>query len=523
MREDRIETAIRGLPGNMFERFARELVARELYPGLNPTSDSHDLGEDARTEHTTVFLHNGIWVSLLLSKTGTWTKLQADCKRCKETGRRINVVVFVTADNPRSDTVEDWREKVKRQFNWELEVRALRWLAPAASRPVHDSLVDDYLGIPPPDGDFIQTIEVEFSRHTEHALSQISLEIPGLSHTLQRSEIARVEDQLRQGKSVILAGEAGTGKSGVAACLARSVAGKVVLLLDARRVGHIRSEAELRRHLALSGPVVSAVRRVGLHRGCLVIVDQLDNIAGYPSATVLIETVADLQALDGVGVVVVSRRREGHETKLLECLVKKGFVELASFPLSESEAAKALTELDISKPSRELIAIGRNLLNLEMIGRIKQEQPSFQFSTLTDEVDLWEQYIDVLVEREAVGSGIHDAEQIVAEAVNLARAGLMNEDRTFCLGIALSHPHQRLISWGIVICEGGRVYRFHHEKLQDFLYAWGATQRNAMPADVLGEINVHRSRNIFTWMDRIYSRRSPEVHKRFLRKMLNVQ
>lgn len=525
MREDQIGATITKLSGDMFERFATELVSRALYPGLNPTSPSHDLGEDARTEPTTIFMHEGLWVSLVISKTDTWNKLRKDCLRCQETERRIDTIVFVTAGDPQTDAVEDWRKKVNQEFGWDLEVRALRWLAPAASRPEYEYLVDDYLGIPPPDGDFVRNIEMEFFRHTDQALKQIHLRIPGMSHSLPRNEIARVEDQLSQGKSVVLAGDVGTGKSGIGACLARSARerDKVVLLLDARRVGYIKSETELRQHLALNGPFTSAVSRVGRHKECRIIIDQLDNIAGYSSARILVETVVELHALEGVEVVVISRQREGHEYKLLEHLVNEGLVELTSYPLSEDKAVKVLTEIGISQPSPELVTLGCNLLNLELIGRIKQEQPSFEFSALMDEVDLWEQYLSVLLEREAVGSSAYSAEQIVAEAVRLAHAGLNSEDRTFYLDIALPHPHQRLISWGIIVCEDGRVCRFRHEKLQDFLYAWDATQRNAMPTNVLNEINIHRSRNVFTWMDRIYSRRSPHLHRRFLRETFNVQ
>ena len=47
MREDDISEAILNMSADRFERFARELVRRELYPGLNLTSESYDLGEDA--------------------------------------------------------------------------------------------------------------------------------------------------------------------------------------------------------------------------------------------------------------------------------------------------------------------------------------------------------------------------------------------------------------------------------------------------------------------------------------------
>jgi hypothetical protein len=297
-----------------------------------------------------------------------------------------------------------------------------------------------------------------------------------------------------------------------------------VLSLDARRVGSIRDEAELRQHLGLNGPVASAIGRIGRHKGCRLIIDQVDNIAGSVSAELLVELAIECSTLEGVEVVVISRKQEGHETRLLDRLAGEGFVELTSYPLSESKASEVLLQLGIVQPSLELVTLGQNLLNLELIGSIKQEQPDFDFTTLTDEIDLWQRYIEVLVEREAVGSSAYEAEQVIAAAVQLARDGLNSDDRIFSLDIALPLPHQRLISWGIIVLDHGRIYRFYHEKLQDFLYAWDATQRGAMRTEILEEINTHRTRNVFTWMDKIYARQNPELHARFLREvLLNVQ
>jgi hypothetical protein len=118
-------------------------------------------------------------------------------------------VVFATAGNPRTDTQEGWRKKVKEEFGWTLEVRTLSWFASVASAPQHESLIDDYLNIPPPGGDFIQNIEREFSRHTDQALRLIRLQIPGIADSLPRNEVVWVEDQLQQGRAIVLTGNAG--------------------------------------------------------------------------------------------------------------------------------------------------------------------------------------------------------------------------------------------------------------------------------------------------------------------------
>jgi hypothetical protein len=257
--------------------------------------------------------------------------------------------------------------------------------------------------------------------------------------------------------------------------------------------------------------------------GSRLIIDQFDNIVGATSATLLVELAIECWKLEGVEVIVISRKREVHEARLLEGLITEEFVELTSYPLSERRAAEVLEQLGILQPSADLVTLGRNLLNLELIGTIKQKQPDSDFLALMDEVDLWERYIRVLLEREEIASSPEDAERIVAEAVELAWAGLNSEDRTFSVSYPLSHPHRRLISWEIIVRDDGRICRFRHEKLQDFLYAWDATQRNAMPATVLNEINRHRTRNVLLWMEKIYARRDSQLHKQFLKETFHVQ
>lgn len=528
MREDDIRIAIENLPGEIFERFTVELVSRELYPGLNPTSSGHDLGEDARTEPSTEYLlPDGKRVSVVASKTCSWTKLRADCQECQKNGRKTDILVYVTtgtAGSPRESTIKRWTKNVKKDFGWDLEVRLLRWLAPVASRPEYESFIDNRLGIPPPDGDFVQSIETQFSSHTRRALRQIHLLIPGIPDPLPREEIERIEEQLKQGKAVVLTGEAGTGKSGIGKKLADSATqrGIVAFLLDARRVGHIRSPDELRQYFGLNGPFDAAIARVGRHKKCRLIIDQLDNIAALSSATLLVELAIDCYGCEGVEIIVISRKREGYEANLINKLTTTGFVVLTSYPLNQDAVLDALNRLGISQSS-ELIDLSQNLLNLELIGTIKQQKPSFDFTGLLDVVDLWEQYLRVLQEREQVGTSPRNAQEIIAEAVRLARIGLNSADGTFQLDFPPLQSQVRLDSWGVIMQEEGRSYRFRHEKLQDFLYAWDATERNTMPKVVINEINPHRTRNIMIWMEQIYARRGSPLRLQFLREVLDVQ
>jgi hypothetical protein len=520
IREDSIREAIRNIDGSAFERFAYRILYEEFYKGLNPTSETYDFGEDARTEWTTLFQHQGKWVSVSASKTGTLAKLKEDCQTAKGKGRCIDVLVFATAGEPRRDKEEEWKEEIKNEFGWDLEVRSLEYFTRVASADRHASLVDDYLQIPPPGGDFIREIEDSFNRHTDRALRGARNQINGM--TITRAELDSVEDQLGQGRQVLFTGDAGTGKSGVSKMLALAARrrGRCALLLDARQAGHVRSESELRAHLALKGPVESAVARVARARECRVIIDQFDNTVGSPSATVMSELAIACGRLDNTDVVVVSRKREAHEEKLLEQLSAAGFVELTSYPLSERKVSEALRRFGV-EPYETLVDLSRNLLNLSLIATIKEQQPDFDFSTVTDEVDLWEQYLDVLNKEEGAGIDPGAGETLIAEAVKLAEDGLHSSDRTFALKYPHSPAHKRLVSWHIIIPEAGEdVHRFRHEKLHDFLVAWGAVRRGDLPPAIHARFNTHRTRNVFVWMDKLYVRRGAAWRKQFLKGLL---
>lgn len=364
----------------------------------------------------------------------------------------------------------------------------------------------------------------EFKTYTEHTIRGIRLHIPGIAEIIPRGELSYVEDQLRLKRPVLLTGEPGTGKTGVGGMLISSASSQRMetLLLDARRVEHVRDESQLRQHLSLTDPIAVEIAHIGRQSGFRLVIDQLDSAVGLPSANVLTELAIACSGIDRVEVVVISRSREGHESKLLAKLTSAGFVELESRKLDETTARGILARLGVSSPTSELLSLSQNFLNLELIGKLSVEKAGVDFSNIVDEVELWEKYVGVLTEREGLGSGDYQPDQIITEAVFLAKQGLESEDSTFLLPSPLSHSLIRLSSWGVITPEYGRVYRFSHEKLQDYFYAWDATQRRAMPRDVINEINPHRTRNVLEWMRRIYARHAPILYQQFLKEAFSI-
>ncbi len=367
-------------------------------------------------------------------------------------------------------------------------------------------------------------LQHSFSRTTNSILLQVKSVLPGMQAPLDRTELARIETALNQGVGVILTGEAGSGKTGIAAMLAKSGAasGKTVLMLDARKFSHVASTGDIRSVLDLEQSLELELRFLCAHVPCRFILDQLDSLAGEQSGIVMRDLAQSLRNIPGLDLVVVCRKREGYENHLLDPLTACGFEELASFPLSLERAVELLNGIGLPGPSPALSEMCRNLLNLELVATLRSEAPSIQFDDIADELSLWTRFRERLVTRENPRSP-EDGERILAEAVRCSRQALLNPQRTFDLGLPPSIEQRRLISSNLIVEETSRIGRFRHEKFQDYLYAWDATERRLMPAAIAAEIPDYRLPAILPWVTAIYRHSWPDGLAAFLAEAFNAQ
>ena len=370
----------------------------------------------------------------------------------------------------------------------------------------------------------VEQIGREFHSYSQMVLRKVQLLIPGIEETLPRNEVGVIEEQLQIERSILLLGDSGTGKTGIAGMLISSAIEneKNVLFLDARSIKDIKDESQLRKHLSLPDAVSTCIEKISNQGGLRLVIDQLDSVIGLAAVDVLISLALYCDGLHNVEVIVVSRHREGRESRIISQLTSKNFYPIESRNFDENSTEKLLLKLGIDNPPQELLKLAQNFLNLELIGRIKQGKPDFDFSNIDDEITLWKTYVDVLTEREGYGTKVISAEKMIADAVDLAKQGLLSEDGKFTLDFPTSVSINRLISWQVVEEVYGRTYRFGHEKLQDYFYAWDATQRNMMPRDVIEELGQYRSRNVLEWIKQIYRREFPELHIKFLEEALEV-
>ncbi len=370
--------------------------------------------------------------------------------------------------------------------------------------------------------DTVGTISDRFAQ-TTHRHSR-SLLIIGINDPLPRSEVSHIEDALGEGKSILVTGDSGTGKSGIAhaLCGPRSNPDRPVLLLDARSYTNLSSISDLAGRISLAGPVLSGIKRLGGRTGCRLIIDQLDSVANSPAGMAFADLAIQASQLPGVEVVVLSRRKEAFETSLLSHLTQSGFVELECNELTEGAVRAALAQIGLACPPDDLVQMAKNLLNLSLVAQIKMELPDFNFETMLDEVALWRGYVDVLQVSESGGPFPDLGERIIGEAYRLAREGLQAENRACVIVAPKSVEQRRLESWGIIFQEEGYSYQFKHENLQDFLYAQHATKCGYMVADVLKEIASHRTRNIFAWMNKLYQATNSSHRVPFMKEVLGV-
>ncbi len=523
MRVDDIRRAIEEMPSEQFERFAVELARRDQFPGLIPTSPAHDLGEDARTSHITHYLYGDEHVSLAASKTASLDKIREDCDRCLETGRTIDVLVFVTSGHPRRDTQESWRHAVEAEYPWKFDTLTIEWLAPTAARPEYESLVFDYLRVPPPGGDYLANIKRKFAACTSTSLPVESPQI--LGNHIHHPQLQQVENLLNSSGAVLLLGGPGTGKSGIAYTIATDTAnrGQNVLLIDARQTAGLNTRQDLRGYVDLNGGVEEALQRLAAVEGCLLVIDQLDSVAGTPSAELLTTLARGSAGRDGVRVLVVMRAGEDSR-QTIEALNRAGFQAVHALPLNETTANEVLSRLGIAKAPPALVELGRTLINLDLIARIHAISPHEDLAAVDNTVALWREYFQVVEMRESVGASADAGRELRAEAVALAWKGFTASERTVSLPINTTRTQRRLLEWGILVQDypSTRIYRFRHEQVHDYLVAEDAFANRLDPQELMAAANAHRMTGVAAWLSKLYRLAEPAENCRFLRLYLDA-
>lgn len=229
--------------------------------------------------------------------------------------------------------------------------------------------------------DIRETIEQLYQHYTDdlEELSRYSFRMAPSEHRYRLSEaISRIERPVEheikrtveEGKSVVLTGQAGTGKSGILAYLYERWQGsRPIYFFDAREFGHLHSRGDLESELGLRQPITDVFKRVGEEAGCCtVLVDQLDNIRAEDAATLFRSLLASLAAIDHITVVCACRRWDLNRDEFEELRRSRHF-SLHTVPaLDEDKVSDVLIEAGIEeeKQGTEFLSLCQNILNLSL-------------------------------------------------------------------------------------------------------------------------------------------------------------
>lgn len=139
-------------------------------------------------------------------------------------------------------------------------------------------------------------------------------------------------------------------------------------------------------------------------------------------------------------------------------------------------------------------------------------------SNVTGEVDLWNRYIKSIKEREGA--------EALEKAVQLAQETLTEGKKDFPLDIVSDQAIEKLKSRGVLVETPIEKYRFRHEQIRDYLYAWEAVRNEKgiiLPENIIEEIEERMAGGVLRWVHLIYHKESPHFEAQFVRSMLDVR
>jgi len=350
-----------------------------------------------------------------------------------------------------------------------------------------------------------------FETTTDITLRGVSDTLPVLRRRVNLRQTEGIKLQLARTSLVLLAGESGTGKSGIAAELVRSYGerGVPVLFVDARNYSDtVVSFGQLADYVGVAPPLRDRLGSVARKTGeCLLVIDQLDSIIGTPAFQVSVELLASAAGLGQVRAVGISSDVDPAD---YDRLVRVGFVKVSSSLLDRQTALDLLTELGVLHPSDGIIALARNLFILSLVAQLSTET---DLNQAVGETALLEEYRRVL-NRSTEGRGL------VSASSNLAYRDPAHARSDFPRPEIPDDTVARLVSRGVLKRVGRGLYRFRHEQLLYYFYACRAIDSGSQPREMLARVAGCHLEGALVWILRLFSHRQSKKLKEFLAQAL---
>ena len=310
---------------------------------------------------------------------------------------------------------------------------------------------------------------------------------------------------------LVLHGEAGSGKSGIVLLLAQEMAnkGNPVLFIKATDIPINQDPVTyIQNRMVLNVPLMESIAKLGKERSCVIIIDQLDSIAGTDLCKNFVSFLNALVALPNLKILAVSRTYELQHDADISSL---NFKNIESGKLTPEQGTLYLTQIGIPTPTQMLIEMSCNLLNLSLIAEVVKASNN-RILNFTNDVNLWERYYLTIQQREG--------EEIANYILKLAREITSRGEQTFSINFPKSEYRRKLLSRNILIDSPGRRFTFRHEKLQDFLCAYSLLPEKINLEQIITEFGQNISKGVLSWLQKLYHIDFPDLEVRFIDDIL---
>jgi hypothetical protein len=328
---------------------------------------------------------------------------------------------------------------------------------------------------------------------------------------IERPEIDQIRRYWHSDNVIVLHGEAGTGKSGIALRLGQLMANNGIPTLFIKATDLPSNQdpiLTIQHRMPLKEPLLDSIARLCNERECVIIVDQLDSVAGTDLSKNLVGFIKAIVALPKVKILVVSRTYELQHDSDISSL---DFPKIESGQLILEQVISFLSQIGIKSPSQALIELARNLLNLSLIAEVAKSSTN-PILDLTDDIDLWKEYYLTIQQ--------HESEEIAEFVLKLAQEVTSRGEQTFSVSFPKSEYRRKLLSRGILIEAPGRRYAFRHEQLQDFLCAYSLLPEKPDFARIFSEFGQNTSKGVISWLQKLYHMEFPNLEARFIADVL---
>lgn len=329
---------------------------------------------------------------------------------------------------------------------------------------------------------------------------------------IERPEIKEIQNLWHSNDiPIVLHGEAGSGKSGIALRLAQDLANKgiPVLFIKATDIPICQDPAiYIQYRMPLDLPLVNSIAKLSKEKSCVIIIDQLDSITGTDLCKSLISFLKAIVVFPNLKILTVSRTYELQHDPDISSL---NFTKIESGKLTPEQATLYLTQIGITSPTQMLIEMSCNLLNLSLIAEVVKASNN-RILSFTNDVNLWEQYFRTIQQREG--------EEVADYVLKLAREVTSRGEQTFSLSFPKSEYRRKLLSRSILIEAPGRRFAFRHEQLQDFLCAFSLLPEKFNLEQISSEFGQNTSTGVISWLQKLYHINFPDLEARFIEEIL---